>query len=200
MTSATRKVLPAIRAIHTYLTMFALLGFSFFALTGLMLNHKSWFGLDNAEGGAIRTVEDKADLPTEMLREPDRLAVVEQLRKRFSISAPLTSFDADNDNVSVVFEGPGLRVTAAIARASGQAQVTKMIGSLPALLADLHKGAGGGPWRTALSDAIALLLLVATATGLIIWLSLPHRRKWGLAFVVVGTALYLAVYFLVVPR
>jgi hypothetical protein len=200
MNPATRKLLVVIRAVHIYLTMFALLGFSFFALTGLMLNHKAWFGLDSEDGGAIRTVEDKADLPAEMLREPDRLAVVEQLRKRFSISAPLTSFEADADNVSVVFEGSGLRATAVIARGSGQTQITKMIGSLPALLADLHKGAGGGPWRTALSDAIALLLLIATATGLILWLSLPNRRRWGLAFVVVGTALYLAAYFLVVPR
>ncbi len=200
MMPVTRKILVAIRAIHTYLTMFALLGFSFFALTGLMLNHKSWFGLDSEDGGAIRTIEDKADLPADILREPDRLAVVEQLRQRFSISAPLTSFEADADNVSVVFEGPGLRATAVITRSSGQAQVTKMIGSLAALLADLHKGAGGGRWRKALSDVIAVLLLIATVTGLILWLSLPNRRRWGLVFVVVGTALYLAAYFLVVPR
>jgi hypothetical protein len=200
MKPAGRKTLPALRALHIYLTLVALIGLSFFAVTGLMLNHKAWFGLDRQDGGVLRTVEAKADLSTDILREPDRLAVVEQLRTRFSISAPVESFEADADNVSVVFEGPGLRATAVINRASGQTQVTTMIGSLAALLADLHKGAGAGPWRKALSDAVAVILLIATVSGLVLWLSLPSRRRWGLIFTLIGAGLYLAAYLFLIPR
>ncbi len=61
-------------------------------------------------------------------------------------------------------------------------------------LMNLHKGAGVGTgWKLAI-DATAVLLFVGSVTGLVLLLSLPHRRRLGLIAAGIGTALCLAAY------
>ena len=72
-----RKLLHHTRTLHTYLTMLALVMFLFFAMTGFMLNHADWFGLDRTHETTVEMT-----IPPPALHE--KLALVEWLRRECS--------------------------------------------------------------------------------------------------------------------
>ena len=102
------------RTLHIYLSMLGLVLMVFFALTGFMLNHSEWFGLDRAR---TRTVEGA--LPAGLLTGPDKLAVVEKLRADFGARGAMDSFDVQEDELRIAFKSPGRKVEAVIHRGNG---------------------------------------------------------------------------------
>ena len=56
-------------------------------------------------------------------------------------------------------------------------------------MTDLHTGKNAGDvWRRVI-DATAIFLFLASLSGAILWISLPKRRKLGVAALVAGTVL-----------
>ncbi|MCG3180545.1 MAG: hypothetical protein BIFFINMI_02907 [Phycisphaerae bacterium] len=195
MSPVLRRAVSLLRTLHIYLTMLALLPLAFIALTGLMLNHESWFGRNRQPIVHKQT----GQFPSQSLKAPDKLAVVERLRSHFDAEGAVDSFESDENEVRVVFARPGRRTDAFIDRQTGQAEVTHEYSGVASVLTDLHKGkTAGRTWRW-LIDAIAILLLVAAVTGVALWLTLPRRRWLGLAALAAGVATWLTVYFLLVP-
>ena len=84
MSPLHRRVLKWARRIHLYLTLFTLGLILLFAVTGFMLNHEDWFVSGEPH---TRTVEGK--LPADVLSGPDKLAVVEALRRDFGAVGPM---------------------------------------------------------------------------------------------------------------
>jgi hypothetical protein len=66
-------------------------------------------------------------------------------------------------------------------------------------MTDVHKGKAAGPVWAVLIDAVCVLLLVVSATGLILWSSLKGRGRYEAGFVLLGAAAAAAVYLLFVP-
>src|SRR5579862_7664060 len=107
------------RNIHIYISMLGLLMVVFFSVTGIMLNHDDWLGLNDP-----RVTKKEGTLPAEMLRGPDKLAIVEKLRKDLGATGALDSFDVQDTSLEVVFKSPGRRAEASIDRATGHAEVS----------------------------------------------------------------------------
>src|ERR1700676_703403 len=101
------------RTVHLYTTLFALALVLFFSITGFMLNHEDWFGTSDPH-----THTDTGSIPTALLQGPDKLAVVELLRKEFGATGAVDSFEEEEGGESfrVVFKSPGRRVEAIIKR------------------------------------------------------------------------------------
>ena len=76
MSPQHRWLLKWARTVHLYAALFALTLVLFFALTGFMLNHEDWF---SPRDPFTRTWT--GSVPTGLLQEPDKLGVVEILRK-----------------------------------------------------------------------------------------------------------------------
>ncbi len=102
------------RTIHIYVSMLGLLAVIFFSVTGIMLNHEEWFGFE-----APRIVHREGTLPEAMAREPDKLAIVEKLRKDFGATGAMDSFEIEEDRLHVVFKSPGRRTEAALSGPTG---------------------------------------------------------------------------------
>jgi uncharacterized protein len=203
MTHAHRFLLKWARFIHVYLTMFAFLVILFFAATGFMLNHPDWFQLDIDDE---RT--ETGNLPSNLLEDPEKhkLEIVEALRKDFRVSGFVDSFDApSNDPIAVKFKSPGQETDVTIQPEDGQTSVTfKTRGIfILGLLTDLHRGEGAGhhsgPVWAIVIDAVAILLLVISLTGLILWTSLRTRGNHGLTLMGLGALVGVVVYFVFVP-
>jgi uncharacterized protein len=196
MSHGHRLLLKWARLLHVYLTMFAFLLILFFAITGFVLNHEGWFDFDEPT-----TSVAAATVPTELLGEPDKLAVVEHLRKhqRVSGSVETKDFEVEDDKVTIVFRGPGRQYTARIGRADGAAEIKLESRGLLGMLTDLHRGkATGLAWGLVIDGVCAVLLLIS-ATGLILWSSLRGRAQHGLAVMMLGMGISIVIYFCCVP-
>ncbi len=191
-----RWLLKWSRLVHLYVTLFGLALILFFAVTGFLLNHEDWFGLN-----APREWETEATLPPALLVKPvDRLAVVELLRAKHGAVGAATLFnDEPEDEVEVGFSGAGRSMTATIKREDGKAELRHKSSGVMGLFTDLHKGKNTGfLWSLAI-DASCVVLLVVCATGLVLWSSLKGRGKWGVAVIVLGTIAWIAAYYFSAP-
>jgi hypothetical protein len=180
------------RTLHIYLTMFAFLMMMFFALTGILLNHE-----DLLPGETV--TEQEGTLPLELLREPDRLMVVERLRADYGAVGAVSTFDTDDRGILVEMKGPGRTSEAEIDRATGKVKVTVMRRGALVMLDDLHRGKDSGTaWRWVI-DISGVLLLVASLSGILMWVALPRRRKWGVVSLLAGTLIMIAIVAWMVP-
>jgi len=189
-----RRLVGLTRTLHIYLTMLGCFLLFFFSLTGFMLNHSEWFGLEE-----VRTSKTSGRMPREILNPVDKLAVVENLRSDYGIQGALDSFESEGDECRLVFKRPGSRSEALLERHTGQVTVSTECRGMTALLTDLHKGASSGSsWRLVI-DATSVFLFLASLSGLILWISLPRRRRIGVSALIAGVTLSLVVYWWCVP-
>jgi hypothetical protein len=198
MILAHRLLLKWARLLHVYLTMFGFVLLFFFALTGFMLNHEDWF----SPGEPMRHTSEGL-LPAKLLGdEPDRLGIVETLRKDYGARGEVDSFDYEKDNptISVKFKAPGYFAEASIQREGGATSVEHASYGLAGLALDLHRGKTSGPVWSFVIDGVSILFIIVAITGLILWSSLRGRAQHGFAVLMLGFAISLVIYFLYVPR
>lgn len=187
-----RSTVAWTRTLHIYLTMFAFLMMMFFAVTGVLLNHE-----DLLPGET--TTEVTGTLPDSLLLEPDKLMIVERLRGDYGASGAVGTFDVSDDQLYVEFKGPGRSAEATIDRASGSFTLSQHRRGALVMLDDLHRGKDSGPaWRWVI-DISGVLLFLASLSGIVMWVALPRRRKWGVVSLLVGTVLAVAIWLWMVP-
>lgn len=206
------RVASVSRWLHIYLSMFGLFVLLFFSATGITLNHPDWF-----YGGAETSAEAKGTLDPKWVKIPTstaattaapadagpdqaagvaKLEVVEHLRAAHHVRGALASFTADDRECVVTFKGPGYAADAFIDRADGTYKITETSHGLVAVMNDLHKGRDTGPVWSVVIDASALLMIVASLSGLILLFYIKRRRVPGVVVGIVGTLVVLAlVYF-----
>jgi len=182
------------RTLHIYLTLLGLLVMLFFSVTGILLNHDEWFMAESPKVVEKTTTDDPA-----LIQKNDKLAIVEKLRSSDGVRGALASFDELDDALSLRFESPGQIFNIEINKSDGKTHIFNEIHSLWALMGNLHRGHGVGPvWRWVL-DITAGVVAIACVTGLILWITLPRRRKLGIITLIIGIAGTVLVYFIFVP-
>lgn len=199
------------RWLHVYLSMLGLFVLLFFSVTGITLNHPSWFygGAESTrqmEGaldpGWVRPRErgvEEGEEEADPVESVARLEVVEHLRAAHGLRGRLASFTADETECSVTFKGPGYSADAFIDRETGRYEVTESSLGLVAVINDLHKGRDSGPVWSVLIDVSAALLVVASGSGLVLLFYIKRRRMTGLAVAAVGTLVVLGLIRWFVP-
>jgi hypothetical protein len=174
--------------------MLGLLSVVFFSVTGIMLNHEEWFGFAEP-----RIVNKEGTIPGATAPEPDKLAIVEKLRKDFAATGAMDSFEVEDDRFTVIFKSPGRRTQATLLRADGHTEVVLETHGFNGRLAELHRGTDAGAgWRWVI-DATAVVLLITSLTGLMLWCLVPKWRPLGLAALAVCALICGAVYLVLVP-
>lgn len=195
------------RWLHIYVSMFGLLSVLFFSITGITLNHPDWFfsgaqSLRHEEGRmdaawlGLPETEEGEDVETEAV---SKLEVVEHLRNTHGIRGALSEFTIDEFECVVAFKGPGYSADAYIDREDGTYTLTESYAGFVAVMNDLHKGRDSGAGWKWLIDISAIILTLASATGLILMIYLKKCRRTGLVTAAVGGALLVLVYFIFVP-
>jgi len=182
------------RTLHIYISMLGLVLIVFFAATGFMLNHEEWFGYAEPH---VTTIE--LDVPADLMTGPDKLAIVELLRKNGAATGAMDSFEVEDDQLRVVFKSPGRRTEATITRPDGHASVALESHGFAGRMVELHRGVEAGKaWRLVI-DACAILLLIIGGTGLLLWIFVPKWRPLGLTAAAACVVICTAVYFFCVP-
>jgi hypothetical protein len=196
------------RWVHIYLSMFGLASILFFSVTGLTLNHPTWFG-----SKARRTTEAEGRVDPKWLRlespgpgsgsDPssrvDKLQVVEHLRNTHGVRGALAEFRVDESECTVTFRGPGYSADSFVDRETGRYTLTQTSQGFVAVINDLHKGRDTGPAWSALIDVSAVAMAAISLTGLVLLLYLKLRRGPGLVVALLGAVAVAAVFLLGVP-
>jgi hypothetical protein len=175
--------------------MFSLLAVSLFAVTGVMLNHPGWFGLQDPH---VTTVQGTIDAAAAKSGEKD--AVVQALRSRLGLSGAVESYDPEEKEILVVCGQPGQECRATVSREDGATEVVITSRGLAGLLCDLHKGDSSGVGWKIFIDLTAGMLVLSALTGIVVWLATPRRRMWGGVALLVGAGLWTAAYFVLAAR
>lgn len=224
MSPLYRSVLKFARIAHLYSTLFGLALILFFALSGFMLNHIDWFVTDDppARADARRTLSSekfpqqqfpKLESGSELTGE-QKLALVETVRKQCGVQGELTSLQlttSDDDESKPVakleFRRAGEIVLVSVDGA-GTAHVVRKFKGWLGVLTDLHRGNRGNSaedpkftgmvWSVVI-DGTAVLLVVISLTGLVLWSSLKTRGKAGAILMLLGGVLAFAVYYFFTP-
>ena len=189
-----RKLLHHSRTLHIYLTMLGVFVMLLFGITGFTIDHEEWF---NATTPTV--TETTGQTPADLVAKKDALRIVEHLRQTWHITAALTDFVELDDSFSVGFKAPGQLWEIEVAKAGGATHVHAEAYNFVALINNLHRGRyAGGAWRWVI-DVSALLIVLACATGFVLWLALPKRRMFGVLVLLLGTLGTLLVYWALVP-
>lgn len=152
----------------------------------------------------VRIVE--GTMPLELLTPDDpskQLPIVERLRKDFGTRGEVNSaprYEKESESFQVVFKAPGYLATATIRASDGQTRVVHQSRGLAGILLDLHRGKDSGLAWSIVIDGLAILFVVVSITGFILWTSLRARGKKGGLILVAGTVVGFAIYYAFVPR
>jgi hypothetical protein len=193
-----RRLASVSRWLHIYLSMFSFAVLLFFAVTGLTLNHASWF--DGQERTAqIRGKVDAKWVKTGDAKDVARLEIVEYLRRTHGIIGALHDFRVDDSQCSVSFKGPGYAADAAVDRETGAYEMTETRMGFWAVINDLHKGRDTGPVWAAIIDVSAVLMTLVSITGFLLIFFLLKRRFSGLVMFAIGIAIFAVFYWKWVP-
>jgi uncharacterized protein len=189
-----RWLLKSARTVHLYITLFGLALLLFFSITGFMLNHEDWFSpLEPRER------EIKGTIPAALLSEPNKLGIVELLRKEHGATGVMDSFSVNDDDMEVVFKRPGEEVKVTIQRESGDLSGTHTTRGSVGVILDLHRGKSSGIAWSLIIDGLCILVVIVCATGVYLWASLRGRGAYSGLVLLLGTVLGLVVYFVWVP-
>lgn len=198
-----------VRWLHIYISLFAFTALVFFGITGVTLNHPSWFGVE-----AEKTVQYEGHLDSKWLPPiatssdgetadaeagVDKLAIVEHLRATHSLRGAVSEFRVDEYECLVLFKGPAYSADVVVQRDSRDYQATVTQLGVVAIMNDLHKGRDTGAVWSVVIDLVSIMTVVLSVTGLILIFYIKRKRNSGLITAVVGTIVLVAIAMWLVP-
>jgi hypothetical protein len=197
--SSKKEVAKLSRWLHIYLSMVSFAIVLFFSVTGLTLNHPTWFGGDKQV-----VIKNKGQLNVRWVNNPDtskiaKLEIVEFLRKNYQVKGAVNEFRIDDSEVSVVFKGPAYSCDAFIDREKGTFELSEIKMGLVAVMNDLHKGRDSGSGWGWIIDISAIFLVLVSLSGLILLFFMKKRRLAGLITGLIGLIICYLIYLIFVP-
>ncbi len=175
MSGANRATQKWSRILHAYTSMISLFTVLFFSVTGLTLNHPTW-----TLGAGPSRSEAKGTLPAawkDATSNVDWLVVSDFLRAKHSVRGDVVEKSADDAQASITYKGPGYQASAFINPDNGTYDLTAEAQGFLGVMNDLHKGRDAkSSWKWFV-DVSAVVLIVISATGLVLQLVLRKRRR-----------------------
>lgn len=197
--SPKKDVAKLSRWLHIYLSMVSFAIVLFFSVTGLTLNHPTWFGGDKQV-----VTKNKGTMNVDWVNNPDtnkiaKLEIVEFLRKTYQVKGAVNEFRIDDSEVSVSLKGPAYSCDAFIDRETGKYEVSEIKMGIVAVMNDLHKGRDSGSGWSWIIDISAVFLVVISLSGLILLCFIKKKRAAGLVTGIVGLLICYLIYVIFVP-
>lgn len=188
-----------VRVIHIYSSMVMLFIMLFFTLTGITLNHPTWFSSSepaqlieaDLPASLLDQIQHQLDLGQEEAVDTLQLAMplLHWIRDTYRVQGQelRLEWDAEEQFMIADIQQPGGYSIAEFNLAAGTLMLERKDASLIHQLNDLHKGRNTGDLWRGFIDVSAVILLLFTLSGF--WLLLPQKKRRRRAFSVSGVGL-----------
>ncbi|CAN7610572.1 PepSY-associated TM helix domain-containing protein [Phenylobacterium sp. LjRoot225] len=188
------------RAWHGYLSAVAFLALTFFAVTGLLLNHPEW----TPNKGERPTKDQTLTLPGDALSrartaaDPGR-ALAAEIGQRARLLGAFQSGEIVDDQALVRLEGPRGSTDITVDMATGAAEVSVEPARLVDTLNDLHRGKNAGKVWKLVIDLTAVVVLALSVIGYLLFFSLRFRLRTSLLLTVASLLVLVGVVLGLTP-
>jgi uncharacterized protein len=185
------------RYVHGWLSAFAFIVLFFFALTGLFLNNPAWFESNQEE--APVTLQIPQDLQQRLLnQENPSPALLDYVRSQQAVVGRYQSSEVMDQEVMIRLESPAGTTDIWAMLDSGEVEVTAKPASTVSLINDLHRGKNSGVAWSWLIDISAIVILLLSVAGYILFLSIKSRLVTHLLLTAVSLAVFMGLIWLAV--
>ena len=162
------------RYVHGWLSAFAFIILLFFAATGLLLNHPEWFKSDQQEQSF------KLTLPSTLLhsiqdQENPSQPILDYVRRQHGFIGRYKSSEVLDGEVMIRLESPAGSTDVWVLLDNGETEITSKPASTVSLLNDLHRGKNVGTAWSWLIDISAIIILLLSLAGYILFLTIKTR-------------------------
>ena len=181
------RIHTLLRWLHIYTSMASLMVVLFFAATGITLNHPDWLA-----GESTRELTGRLPANWKTEKGVDWLVVDEYLRSTQGVHGTLSDHSADDAQASLTFKAPGYGADCFIKIDDGSYRMTVSYQGAIGVLNDLHRGRDAGRSWAWLIDVSGFFLTFLSLTGLGLLWYLKKVRLKGLATLVAGAVLLVA--------
>jgi hypothetical protein len=175
------------RLIHGWLSAVAFLVLCFFSITGLLLNHPEWAGESVPKPIEAKFRLEEAEMQELFDAKEPELLLPDMAAKRVALKGETTGGSQVGNELFVRMHG--VRGLTDIRASLVTGNVTVVVEPAPTLsiVNELHRGErAGATWRWFI-DAFAVLLVVLSIVGYLIFLSLRFRLRTALILTVAST-------------
>ncbi|GLR14730.1 peptidase [Chitinimonas prasina] len=186
------------RMLHAYLSAFAFIALMLFSLSGLLLNHPDWF-----KGKAESQEHTLTLTPAELIEaqrsdDPVRAAAA-IVAERLPLKGEYKSGELMDSEAQVRFEGVSGKSDLFINLQDGQVEATIEAATLTTMLHDLHRGKNSGAAWSWVIDLTAILTLLFSLLGYVLFFSLRFRLATSLKLTAVSLVILGGIIVVFVP-
>jgi hypothetical protein len=186
------------RMLHAYLSAFAFLALIFFSITGLLLDHPEWLR-SRARETQVRLAVPVADLARARAAADPGAAMAAAVARMTPLLGAYRSGEIDDGQANIRFEGVKGASTVLLDVKTGQADVTVEHATALSMIGDLHRGKHAAlAWRIVI-DASAVLILLLSVIGYVLFFSLRFRLRTSLALTGASLGALTAVFVWLTP-
>lgn len=187
------------RMLHAYLSAFAFLTLMFFSVTGLLLNHPEWFDGGSGKPLESRIVLSASDVKAALAQPQPGRALAQAAAQRIALRGGYKSADLLDDEAHIRLEGVSGRSDLVVNLKDGSTDISVRRATLVSLVGDLHRGKNSGAAWAWLIDVSAVLILLLSLLGYVLFFSMKFRLGPSLKLTAASLLVMLGLYALLVP-
>lgn len=162
------------RYVHGWLSAFAFLLLIFFSATGLLLNNPDWFkGQANEQTTILPLPKPLAEKIRQQENPSD--AILSYLRSQYFLTGHYQSSEVIDSEVMLRLQSPAGSTDILVSLNDNQIELTQKSASALSMLNDLHRGKNVGTAWHWLIDISAILILVLSLAGYILFFAMKTR-------------------------
>ena len=176
------------RYVHGWLSAFAFITLLFFSVTGLLLNHPEWFEPAKTEETA-KLILPESVLKSIKQQENPSDTILEYVRQQQNLVGRYQSSEVMDNEVMIRLESPAGATDIFVMADTGETEITQKPASTVSMLNDLHRGKNSGLGWSWLIDISAIIYIVLSLAGYILFLSIKTRLVTHLVLTAVSLAM-----------
>ena len=176
------------RYVHGWLSAFAFLTLVFFSATGLLLNHPDWFEPAKDEQSQVIQLPDQI-MKSIAGKENPSDEILAYIRQNHDLVGRYKSSEVMDDEVMIHLESPAGSSDIWVTFDDRKAEVTTKPASTVSLLNELHRGKNASTAWSWMIDISAILILLMSIAGYILFLSIKTRLVTHLTLTAISIAL-----------